>query len=64
LARHAGCWPRNQSLYLGLRMGFDWPHNKSNLLDAHKNEAQDKTNWGKKDVAKECLKPEESISAK
>jgi hypothetical protein len=44
LARHVGCRPRNLSLYLGLRMGFDWPHKKSNLLDSHKNEAQDKRN--------------------
>jgi hypothetical protein len=29
-----------------------------------KNEAQDKRNWGEKDAAKECLKPEESIRAK
>jgi hypothetical protein len=48
LARHAGCRPRNLSLYLGLRMGFDWPHKKSNLMDAHKNEAQDKRNWGRR----------------
>jgi hypothetical protein len=64
LARHARCWPRNLSLYLSLRMGFDWPHKKSNLLDAHKNEALDKRNWGKNDAAKGCLKPEESIRAK
>jgi hypothetical protein len=64
LAKHAGCRPRNLSLYLGLRMGFNWPHKKSNLLGAHKNENQDKRNWGKKDVAKGCLKPKESIRAK
>jgi hypothetical protein len=44
LARHAGCRPRNLSLYLGLRIGFDWPLKKSNLLDTHKNKAQDKRN--------------------
>jgi hypothetical protein len=42
-------------------MRFDWPHKKSNPLDAHKNEAQDKRNWGTKDAAKGCLKLEESI---
>jgi hypothetical protein len=45
-------------------MIFGWPHKKSNLLDAHKNEALEKMNWGEKDAAKECLKPEESIRAK
>jgi hypothetical protein len=64
LARHASCQPRNLSLHLGLRMGYNWLHKKSNLMDAHKNEGQDKRNWGKKDAAKGCLKPEESIRAK
>jgi hypothetical protein len=64
LSRHVGCRPRYLSLYLGLRMGFNWPHKKSNLLDAHKNEAQDKRNCGKKNAAKEYLKPEASIRAK
>jgi hypothetical protein len=64
LARHAGCWPWNLSLCFDLRMGFDWPHKKSDLSDAHKNETRDKKNWGKKDAAKEYLKPEESIRAK
>jgi hypothetical protein len=42
-------------------MGFGWLHKKSNLLDFHKNEAQDNRSWGAKDVTKEYLKPEESI---
>jgi hypothetical protein len=64
LARHAGCRPRNLSLYSGSRTGFNWPHKKSDLRVSHKNESRDKKNWGKKDAAKEYLKPEETIRAK
>jgi hypothetical protein len=42
-------------------MEFDWPHKKSDLRVSRKNEARDKKNWGKKDAAREYLKPEESI---
>jgi hypothetical protein len=45
-------------------MEFDWPCKKSDLRISHENEARDKKSWGKKDAAKEYLKPEESIRAK
>jgi hypothetical protein len=64
LARHAGCQPRNLGLCFGSRMEFDWPCKKSDLRISHENEARDKKSWGKKDAAKEYLKPEESIRAK
>jgi hypothetical protein len=64
LAKHVGCRPRNLNLCFDSRMEFDWPHKKSDLRVSRKNEAPDKKNWGKKDAAKEYLKPEESIKAK
>jgi hypothetical protein len=45
-------------------MESDWPRKKLDLWIFHKNEAQDKRNWEKKDEARECLKPEESIKTK
>jgi hypothetical protein len=45
-------------------MEFDWPRKKSDLRVSRKNEARDKKNWGKKDAARECLKPEESIKTR
>jgi hypothetical protein len=42
-------------------MESDWPRKKLDLWVSRKNEARDKRNWGKKDAARECLKPEESI---
>jgi hypothetical protein len=45
-------------------MESDWPHKKLDLRVSRKNKAQDKRNWGKKDAARECLKPEESIKTK
>jgi hypothetical protein len=38
-------------------MGSCWPRKKSNLLDSHENEAQDKKNLGAKDVAKGYMTP-------
>jgi cysteinyl-tRNA synthetase len=45
-------------------MESDWPRKKIDIQVSRKNEARDKKNWGKKDAAREYLKPEESINAK
>jgi hypothetical protein len=39
-------------------MESDWPRKKLDLRVSHKNEAQDKRSWGKKDAAKGYRKPE------
>jgi hypothetical protein len=64
LARHVGCRPKNLNLCFGSRMESGWPCKKLHLRVSCKNEVRDKRNWGKKDAARECLKPEESIKAK
>jgi hypothetical protein len=59
LARHEGCRPKSLNLGLDSQMGSCWPRKKSNLLDSHENEAQDKRNLEVKDAAKGFLTPEE-----